>query len=723
MKNILLATLLLSAASLQAQEVIAPAQKVAKTSFAVITDSETWKQCGNEIKDYTAVLAEEGLPSFIVHHTWQRPEEVKEVIKRLYKKNKLEGVVFIGDIPIAMLRKAQHFTTAFKMDETIDWHESSVPSDRFYDDLDLEFDYLKQDSLHPECFYYNLAVHSPQTIKCDIYSGRVKPLKNGTDPYEQVKLFLRKTIAEHKSGNQLDQFFSHTGEGSYSNSLTAWAPEEFTLREQMPGLFDGRGRARFLRYNFLDYPKDDIINMLKRDDLDLTIIHAHGLPHRQYISADPETHDAEAHIERMKYAERQNLRRLERRGKNSEEIQKEIAKLESKYFVDKNWADGWNDPEVRAKDSIYDLKMGILLDDVTAFKPNSRMLIFDACYNGDFREDDYISGRYIFSEGKSCAVFANSVNVLQDKQANEMLGTLALGARIGHWARMTNILESHITGDPTLRFVSNDPEVDASELCRKFDKKKALAALDSPYADIQNIAMHQLFYLDHKGISDLLRQKFENSPYTVVRYTALSLLEKLSDDNFKQMLIPALTDQNEFIRRYAVRQMSHVGLSEYVPHLVNAYIQDNLSQRVAFNITIYLPVFDKAAVDKAIDEAFAKTHLVEDKEARRQELLKASAKRESYQEIFDKTSKWRKSYISGMRNTMMHCLMDDLLPILKDNSENEEVRLKLFDALAWFRESYRRDDIMQACQSVMKDKQASQAVKEAAERTYYRLKI
>jgi hypothetical protein len=78
-------------------------------------------------------------------------------------------------------------------------------------------------------------------------------------------------VAEHQINNKLDQFFSYTGDGSYSNSLTAWTPETFTIREQMPGVFDKEGRARFIRYNFSDYPKDDVINMLKRTDLDLSI--------------------------------------------------------------------------------------------------------------------------------------------------------------------------------------------------------------------------------------------------------------------------------------------------------------------------------------------------------------------------------------------------------------------------------------------------------------------
>lgn len=82
------------------------------------------------------------MPTFIVYNEWNKPEDVKKVIVKLYKKDKLEGVVFVGDIPIPMLRKAQHMTSAFKMDEkNNDWRDSSVPSDRFYDDFDLQFDF------------------------------------------------------------------------------------------------------------------------------------------------------------------------------------------------------------------------------------------------------------------------------------------------------------------------------------------------------------------------------------------------------------------------------------------------------------------------------------------------------------------------------------------------------------------------------------------------------
>jgi hypothetical protein len=311
-----------------------------------------------------------------------------------------------------MIRKAQHMTSAFKMDEKENpFRDSSVPSDRFYDDFDLKFDFLKQDSVENNFFYYDLAIESPQKIQCEIYSARIKAIDNGEDAYVQIGRYLKKAIAEHKSGNKLDQFFSYTGDGSYSNSMVAWTPEAFTIREQMPKVFDREGRARFIRYNFSPYPKDDIINMLKREDLDLSIFHEHGLPHRMYLSGSPETQSWTDHMDEMKYYWRGMARRYENRPKDFKAM---LDRMQNKYGLDSTWIDGWNDPKVIEEDSLRDLRTGIILPEVTEIKPNSRMVIFDACYNGDFREKDYIAGRFIMSEGKCVTTFANSVNVLQD---------------------------------------------------------------------------------------------------------------------------------------------------------------------------------------------------------------------------------------------------------------------------------------------------------------------
>ncbi len=699
-----------------AQTIIKPETGITRSSFAIITDTQSWRNCSVEMNEFASQLADEQLPTFIVHASWKSPDQVKKVIKKLYKKHSLEGVMFVGDVPVAMVRKAQHLTSAFKMDEEHDWFESSVPSDRFYDDFDLKFDYLRPDSSHVGYFYYELAADSPCHIMCDIYSARVKPVANGEDAYEQLRRFFTKAVAEHRSENRLDQFYSHTGEGSYSNSLNAWTSEAATIREQMPGTFDSpvsAGRTRFTRYNFANYPKDDIIAQLVRPDLDLTIFHEHGMPDRQYISSTPASDDITSHMTIL----RNRLRDMARRAHGDDEKFKSFEDRYVSIGLDRSWWSDYDDPTVIKADSLTDARTAILLDDITAFKPNSRMVIFDACYNGDFREDDCIASRYIFAEGKTVTTFANSVNVLQDKQANELLGLLWMGARVGQWAQMTNILESHILGDQTFRFTSSVAGIDASEICREpYDEKSVRAMLESPYADLRNWSMHCLWRNGAEGISQLFTSVYLTSPVAMERYTALSLLEKINDDNYHNILPDALADANEFIRRTTVSRMGRVGRDEYVPLLVAAYFEDTQAERVVFQIENNIPAFSCDAFDKAI--AAYSGDLAD-------RLKKAQAKQSAVNEgILDKNSsesKWRKLYIKSLRNNNIHASLTDYLSLLESSDESEELKLSMLDALAWYDESYRRDEIIAVCDRLRKSA-LSKALKAQAQRTYHRLK-
>ena len=698
-----------------AQTVIKPQGKIAKTSFAVITDTPTWEACADEITRYSNQLASEGLPTFIVHSRWQSPEEVKSIINTLYKKNHLEGVVLVGDVPVAMIQKAQHLTSAFKMDEKkYPRFDSSVPSDRFYDDLDLRFDYVGRDSVHPGFFHYDIAATSPQQIRCDIYSARVKPIDNGVAPHEQIKRFFNKAVAEHQAVNPLDRFFSYTGEGSYSNSLTAWAPEAVTIREQMPGTFDSPtapGRARFMRYNFSDYPKNDVANMLRRTDLDLTIFHEHGMPERQYISAIPFTEYADQHVDQIK----EGLRSLARRKASDPKAMEQFVKTYTEMGLDSTWWADYNDPAMIEADSIADARRGILLQDVTDIAPNSRMVIFDACYNGDFRERDNIASRYIFSDGRCVATFANSVNVLQDKMANELLGLLWLGARVGQWAQETNILESHVIGDPTMRFASAVNGVDAAELCRRpYKVKEELKNLKSPHMDLRNLAMHRLWRNGYKGLAPILVERFNNSPLAMERFTAFALLEKLGGVEFGDILVKASTDPYEFIRRKAVTYMGRVGRDEYVAALVDAYNNDPTAARVVFNVETAIRSFSDSAVTKSLEGMTG---------ARAEALRRQySSRAEVDSTIMGLTeSKWRKLYISGLRNNPIVSALPAYLTLLDSASESDDVKIALLDALAWYDKAYNREEIAQACLRLMKSPDASAALKEQARRTYYRV--
>ena len=87
-------------------------------------------------------MAVDGKRGLLLIDRWGVPDSLRAALKQLYINEMLEGAVLVGDIPIPMIRDAQHLSSAFKMDQRRAWQSSSVPSDRYYDDFDLEFRFL-----------------------------------------------------------------------------------------------------------------------------------------------------------------------------------------------------------------------------------------------------------------------------------------------------------------------------------------------------------------------------------------------------------------------------------------------------------------------------------------------------------------------------------------------------------------------------------------------------
>ena len=494
----------------------------AQNSFAIVVDSESYKHCKNEIEDYRESVSNGGLNAFVLEKNWSNPEEIKDTLMHFYKNNKLEGAVFVGDIPIAMIRQAQHFCTAFKMNETAyPIRDTSVPSDRFYDDFDLQFNFIKRDSVETNFFYYNLAAESPQYINSDIYTGRIKPSSDRCDKYEELSKYLRKVVKTKKEQNVLDKVTSYTGDGSFSNSLIAWKDETITLNEQMPQAFATGDGAKFYVFAMYPYLKDMMIDEIQRKDLDLVLFHEHGIPERQYLTGQPLAEEMDEFYERGTLIARQHYRRLVRRGMSHEEAQAAIVK---DYGIDARWFINAFEPEVVKADSIADVKTGIVLDDIAAANPNVKVALFDACYNGDFRESDFVANRYIMSDGDAIVCLANSVNVLQDKSSCDLMGMLSCGYNVGQWQQQTHILESHVIGDPTFAFAPSCDikRPDLLNTSVKYWKKY----LNEKYpCDIQGLALHKLHKLGYEGMSELLLDTYRKSDYYMVRLQCMQLLE------------------------------------------------------------------------------------------------------------------------------------------------------------------------------------------------------
>ena len=123
---------------MNAQTIVKPSVKT-KTTFAIVTDTKSYEEAKEEIDAYRTSVEKEGLGTYLIVDDWKTPQPIRELLIQLHadKKAPLEGCVFLGDIPIPMLRDSEHLCSAFKAANKKNWYKSSVPSDRYYDDFDL----------------------------------------------------------------------------------------------------------------------------------------------------------------------------------------------------------------------------------------------------------------------------------------------------------------------------------------------------------------------------------------------------------------------------------------------------------------------------------------------------------------------------------------------------------------------------------------------------------
>lgn len=199
MKRYLLAIVLLLPFILQAKVAVEKPRSKQPTAFAIVVDQATYDKTAPQIHAYRDVLEADGLSTYILRDNWQTPEQVREqliaLMRKTAKRSPLEGVVFVGDIPIAMVRNAQHLTTAFKMDEdNFPMIQSSVPSDRYYDCPDLQFELIARDTTDRLLSYFNLACDSPQRLDPGLLFGRIRyPEQLGGDKYEGIAAIWKRS--------------------------------------------------------------------------------------------------------------------------------------------------------------------------------------------------------------------------------------------------------------------------------------------------------------------------------------------------------------------------------------------------------------------------------------------------------------------------------------------------------------------------------------------------
>lgn len=696
-----------------------------QTSFAIVVDSETYKQAKEEIKAYATVLESEGLKTFIIIDKWNVPDSIKAQLVSLYHSSTpLEGAVFIGDIPVPMLRDAQHFSSAFKMNqERFPWNRSSIPSDRFYDDFDLKFNYLKQDEETPLLHYYSLLAESEQKLEPEIYTGRIKAPEH-KDKYKQIKAYLKKVVKAHEESAKIENILFFAGHGYNTESMIARIDEKITLIQQFPSLNKQKNSIDFIDYTFDNNVKFRLLSELKRTDLDLAILHHHGGATAQYLNGLPESGNVNVCSENIQYYLRSKVRSAKRRKRDVKEV---IAGYQKSLDVPLSWFDGWDTEKSITEDSIKNANLDIYVEDLENYNSNARFIMFDACYNGSFHKEDYLAGRYIFGEGNTILTMANSVNSIQDKWPNELLGLLDCGVRFGNIFKNVTYLESHLIGDPTYKFKSDyDANLNKDIVLEKDNIGYWKNLLDSEIPDIQCLALKMLLKNKYEQLSELAVQKYFNSSFNTVRLECLNILTHYNNDDFIKVVCAATDDSYELIRRFAGYYMSDNGDERCIPALIKVNIKANKARRIRYVYSDLLAFFDKDLLLDELNKQVDANDFFLDKEESRKTFIKlierhtASAEKHT-KEILGGDKKDSKLSIRNLRNKPYHQYAKDYCKFALE-TKDDELRLIMIEALGWFNLSIHKDYIINTCEEIANNNSFSDQIKQEALKTINRLK-
>lgn len=699
-KYILLAIATLCLHILQAQTVILPSIKT-KTTFAIVVDQKSYDEVKSEIDAYRSSIENEGLGTYLLIDNWKRPESIREQLIKLHKNEKapLEGCVFIGDIPIPMIRDAHHLSSAFKMSPKANWQKSSIPSDRYYDDFGLTFDYIKQDSLKPDYHYMTLRADSKQYISPDIYSARIRPLHlKDQNPYQMLRDYLKKTVAEKEKQNTLDQLTMARGHGYNSEDPLAWSGEQMALREQLPQIFKPGNTVKFYDFD-MRYPMKPLyLNEIQREGLDIMLFHHHGGPTMQYINGYENGSSINLSIENAKIFLRSKVPSYAKKHGREAAI-KEYAK---QYGVPESWCAEAFDEEKIKSDSIVNRNMDIYTEDIRLMAPNARFVLFDACFNGSFHLDDNIVGSYIFNRGKTIVTMGCTVNTIQDKWPDEFLGLLATGMRIGQFTRFTCFLENHLIGDPTFHFINNselDIDINQALVLQEGNVAFWKKQLNSPMADMQAMALRQLSMANYSGLVDLLKKSYYESNYFVVRLEALRLLTLNHPTEVADVLQTAMNDSYELIRRYAVEYVEKNSNPKLLPAWIESYLLRGHENRHRFRIFSGIDTFDHDTALNELQKQAAKLSFYDSSYMNELSEYLPRQKKGLERDFAlignpESTTKQIQSEISRFRNKPITKAIEPLLNIVKNENLEEELRVSAAETLGWYNLHYDKATII-----------------------------
>lgn len=685
----------------------ADAGKPGRASVAVVIDQDCYSQTKDAVNEYVDAMELDGKTGILLIDEWGVPDSIRVRLETLHREKALEGAVLIGDIPVPMIRDAQHLSSAFKMDQKRDWKESSIPSDRYYDDFHLQFNFLSRDKDRKDFFYYSLAPESPQQIRSDIYTARIKPAQ-GQDKYKAIADFLRKAVRTKKAAIEAagrgtdglalaepDRVMFFAGHGYNSESMVSRMNEYKALHEQIPSVNKPGGKVDFINFDFDKSVKTRLLSALGDEDLDVALLHHHGYNDMQLLNGSPyeSTPDGWLALARNYFREKM------RSSRNPEATRKDFIK---RFGIPGEWLDEASDPELIIKDSLYERSMDIYTDDIDRYDIKARFVLFDACFNGAFTEADYVVPHYLFGEANNTvAALAHSVNTLQDVWTDELVGLFDEGVCAGNIFKHVWSLENHLFGDPTFHFGA------VSDLDRKVSMKEEKAGIwrkllksESTPCDVKCLAVRVLTRNGNITGEELLDLQ-RNSGSGIVRLAAFNGNVELAGNCLTEAISLGLDDSYELLQRLSARYAGYNQSPELDEQIVRLYVDPLTPTRVMFQLKAPLVDIETGKATELIrkyghwkgDEGL--DSLIDYLEVCGKSLSADLANLESD----SPNARNARLFIRSQRNQCRADILDALQTFFA-KTDDPAIKLQIAELLGWYRYSYAREKALGICRSL-----------------------
>ena len=627
--------------------------------FAVVIDGKTFQKCKKEVYAYRDALEKDGLSTYIISGEWENPEQVKEEIKKVYAENpkNFEGVVLVGDIPIVMVRNAQNMTRSFKMDENkYDKGRSSVPSDRFYDDLGLDFEFLTKsssikDAGGRELFFYALKPDSRQYLNPNFYSGRILfPSGFKGDKYKEIGKFLERAAAAHLAPPQMKAMLLSRGALSESEDFNARVGVVEMLKDQISFL-NRPNQIQVIDFS-KDTPsqKDRLMEALKQSQNTVFYYRGHG----NYGVMAPgfmPTH-----------------------GSSGAEIK---------------------DAEI--------LKTPV----------QANFVLLNSCFNGALFRNRDMAPAFLFSPGNVLAVQSVGINSHQDEWDSRYYGIIYGGARVGEAFRLEPLLERTIFGDPTFHFKTvynydlkdfTVKNIDNEEYWKHAMEAGLPVGVEGERnRSITCVAINRLCDMRKLSSSDLANfwgKKLSPSVMLECILQTAEIYGRGCDSTAREDLLSVLNEGLKSNSEFVVRQSGMVATQFADPRLEDALLYSiklNMNRpRCLSKVMEALGMIPKEEMLKAFENhPLSKDPSVVNFISKQKDAI-YKQKGIKHLVITDKNtgSDRRILHSMGVKNTPYPDYIPLFVSMVEDESLNIELRLVLADVLGWYEYSYKKSDVL-----------------------------